>query len=177
MDEVKARAIALEYLEKIEDDIHLRLSGAITRKNDIYLFHYNSEAFVEGDELAMLIGLGPNIIDGKTGHVAEYTSAYSDIDAIANYYQIRSGFIYAAEKWSDFRLSELSWMRLEWVKDIKYAAELFSAMGLSDEGDTGETVLRTNKTLPEVEILDRIERGGVEFGINGVDLSVLIRDL
>ena len=76
----EARSIAERHVERFRqegDDVVLNGEFVVERPT-CFAFVYNSRSYLEeGDEMAMLIGPGPLIVDRETGELHERNSAYS----------------------------------------------------------------------------------------------------
>ena len=76
----EARSVAERHVERFrQEGSDVVLNGEfVVERPTCFAFVYNSRAYLEGrDEMAMLIGPGPLIVDRRTGEVHERNSAYS----------------------------------------------------------------------------------------------------
>ena len=82
LDLAEARPVAERYLEQLRQtwpdyDVVLDDRHTVERPT-LFAFVYNSRAFVEdGDEMAILVGPGPLIVDRRTGELHARNSASS----------------------------------------------------------------------------------------------------
>lgn len=81
LDHDTARALAIRYIENRDDaeEHDLMLDDRYTvERPTLFAFSFNPRAFVEhGDEMAILVGSGPLIVDRLTGEVHPTGSAHS----------------------------------------------------------------------------------------------------
>jgi len=116
MTREEAIVIATNYVNKInsenfssnEDEGMAFIDEFLTEYEKVFIFYYTSKSYIRTrNELDILLGPGPNIIDKITGEIVSYGSAYSNEDAIEEYFKIKLKSEPIKKRYNDFNAKNI----------------------------------------------------------------------